>query len=141
MKSFARIVARATGGFTADPDPTTNPEDVPPESLFLLPEQMPADGVPNALVVWLQDSPVGETSTVQVWALDDDTARGDGSGTSQIPKPTAANRWVRLDTAVVVTSPAAQVLTGKPYSGVVYLRQTASTLAAAGTLKVGAAHF
>ncbi len=136
MRSNARITARATAGFAADPDPATAPATLPPDSLFRLPDQVPGDGEPNALLIWLESATATEALTCEIWALDEETARtADGS----IPKPNADQRWALLNAAVVVTYPAAQVLLNKPYRGVLYVRQTVSTLTAATQLKLGQA--
>jgi hypothetical protein len=137
MRSNARITARATAGFAADPDPATAPATLPPDSLFRLPDQVPGDGEPNALLLWLEAGTATEALTVEIWALDEETAPRGTDGT--IPKPDASQRWALLNAAVVVTYPTAQVLLNKPYKGVLYVRQTVSTLTAATALKICAA--
>lgn len=136
MKAALRLTARSSTAFAADPDPSTSPEDVPAGALFRVPESAANDGVPNALLLWLLEAPVGETLSVEVWALDEDTARVPGA-LAQLPTPSEANGWAKLLETTVVTAPVLQVASPKPLPGVLYVRQTASTLVADAVLKVG----
>lgn len=127
MKSSARIPLQAAAGFAADPDPSTNPEDVPADHVFKAPDSLPTDGSPNVLLAWLEGGAGVETATVEVWGLDEDSAPNDAV-LSPVFRASAAHRWSRLVAATAVTNPAVQAMTARLFAGPLYLRQTDSTL-------------
>lgn len=142
MKAYARIPMKVTGGFAADPDPSTNPADVPTDKVFNAPGSLPVDGAPNTLQFWLDGATPAQAASVEVWGLDDDSnvSVGSGTPTTQFFKPNANQRWSKLVAATAVTSPVVGVATGKLFAGFLYFRQTASTLTTATTLKVALAN-
>lgn len=127
MKIAASITVTAG---VVGPDPETNPADVPEGALLRVPDRRSPFDVPILATYLALAAGAAETVTVEVWAADESTLTG----------PPADRKFYRVLTALVLTanrlqllSPFAAALAPMP-SGVLYLRQTADTLATEGTI-------
>jgi hypothetical protein len=116
-----------------DPDPLVTPATVPPARIVRLPSHSdPGDGgLTNALLLAL-DGVVGETITVDLYAIEDGTLPTDGI-------PVASTKFYRFATGIVVAHHVIRELAPEsddavaeqvPPGGFIYVRITADTIAA-----------
>lgn len=117
----------------SDPDPLTSPATVPAARVVRLPSHAdPGDGgLINALLLTL-DGAVGETVTVEFYAIDDDTLPSDGI-------PVASTKFAKFENAVVISHGSIRELSPDsddaiseqvPPGGFIYARITAESVAA-----------
>jgi hypothetical protein len=113
----------------ADVDPVAAPATLLENHMLLLQRRQPDGDVLGSRILLALEAPAGETLSVELWALDEDTQGGDTGALRRLYLIGAA--------AVVVTAnQLAEVTVEVPPGGKVYARRTADTIAALATRRL-----
>lgn len=127
---FTKKINAAAGATTADP--RTNPQDVPPGSVFMVDASLTNSGTAPRKTLITLEGQAGDTATVQLWVLDD-------AGFGEVPQvgDYPDLQWYSLGSPVALTVGANSEGDPMP-AGVVYAEITIGPTNAA-VVKIGSA--
>ena len=133
-------VRSITGGQAADPDPRTNPGDVPFQALLKCPETLGnSDTIPGRLILALEGT-AAQTASVEIWALDEPPASPNvGNVPSQAQRAARQFHEATAAPIVVTVGALAEHASIMPMPGIIYVRITAAPAGDA-VLKVACAN-
>jgi hypothetical protein len=123
-------------GAAADPNPRSNPGDVPDEAIFRIPFSLRnSDAVPRRILVAAEGT-AGQVISVEVWAEDEPTDPGASMLTQPEPGQSAARRFYQATTAAIAVTVGTlrEIAVNHPNPGAVYVRVTAAPAAASSLL-------
>ena len=113
-------------------DPETNP--IGRDKLLYVSPRLSGADVPNQAVTFFLEAPVGETITIDLWAVREDQPKNLEPST---PDPIPSTRFALIATGLVITGSRLLQQHVKGVAGALYAEVTAETLSTERTLFAG----